>query len=297
MLPGVTVEARAERPAGAARHDDGRQRRVPGCRRCRRATYTLTFRARWACRTSPARPRSSSRRTRSSTPRSDLQGVTESRRGHRDREPHREGHGDRQERLVEHADHVAAGRPGVSRPPQADSRRPVHAGQRPRPERGRQRPGQRLQLRRCERDAALSSARSRPNPRRTTSRRSRRSGPAPGRVDFDRAGGFSIDTISKSGTNRYAGEVSLPVPDRRHGRRHSTERQRVALRAGSQLARRQRRRPRPAEPALLLRVVLPLPEDTRENRANQLRRAAAVRAGAETRASARSRSRRRARCS
>ena len=28
-------------------------------------------------------------------------------------------------------------------------------------------------------------------------------------VDFDRAGGFSIDTISKSGTNRYAGEVSF----------------------------------------------------------------------------------------
>jgi hypothetical protein len=27
-------------------------------------------------------------------------------------------------------------------------------------------------------------------------------------VDFDRSGGFSIDTISKSGTNRYAGEVS-----------------------------------------------------------------------------------------
>ncbi len=28
-------------------------------------------------------------------------------------------------------------------------------------------------------------------------------------VDYDRAGGFSIDTISKSGTNRYAGEVSF----------------------------------------------------------------------------------------
>ncbi len=27
-------------------------------------------------------------------------------------------------------------------------------------------------------------------------------------VDFDRSGGFSIDTISKSGTNRYAGEIS-----------------------------------------------------------------------------------------
>jgi hypothetical protein len=28
-------------------------------------------------------------------------------------------------------------------------------------------------------------------------------------IDFDRSGGFSIDTISKSGTNRYAGEVSF----------------------------------------------------------------------------------------
>ena len=30
-------------------------------------------------------------------------------------------------------------------------------------------------------------------------------------VDFDRAGGFSIDTISKSGTNRYSGEISYQV--------------------------------------------------------------------------------------
>ena len=32
-------------------------------------------------------------------------------------------------------------------------------------------------------------------------------------VDFDRSGGFSIDSVSKSGTNRYAGEVELPVPE------------------------------------------------------------------------------------
>ena len=32
-------------------------------------------------------------------------------------------------------------------------------------------------------------------------------------VDFDRAGGFSIDSVSKSGTNRYAGEISYQIQD------------------------------------------------------------------------------------
>jgi Carboxypeptidase regulatory-like domain len=32
-------------------------------------------------------------------------------------------------------------------------------------------------------------------------------------VDFDRSGGFSIDTISKSGTNRFAGELSYQFQD------------------------------------------------------------------------------------
>ena len=30
-------------------------------------------------------------------------------------------------------------------------------------------------------------------------------------VDFDRSGGFSIDSVSKSGANRYAGEISFQV--------------------------------------------------------------------------------------
>ena len=59
-----------------------------------------------------------------------------------------------QERRLERADHGAAGRPGVPRSRQADSRRAVHAGPDPRPERGRQRPGQRLPVRRRQRDAA-----------------------------------------------------------------------------------------------------------------------------------------------
>ena len=45
------------------------------------------------------------------------------------------------------------------------------AGRSARPERRRQRPGQRLQVRRRQRDAAALSARCRPSRRRTTSRR------------------------------------------------------------------------------------------------------------------------------
>ena len=34
-------------------------------------------------------------------------------------------------------------------------------------------------------------------------------------VDFDRSGGFSIDSVSKSGTNRYAGELSWQLMNHR----------------------------------------------------------------------------------
>ena len=33
-------------------------------------------------------------------------------------------------------------------------------------------------------------------------------------VDFDRAGGFTVDSVSRSGTNRFQGDVQLPVPER-----------------------------------------------------------------------------------
>ena len=63
-------------------------------------------------------------------------------------------HGDDQERDLERADQGAAGRPGIPRPHQADPGRAVHAGHDARTERRRQRPGQRLSVRRRQRDAA-----------------------------------------------------------------------------------------------------------------------------------------------
>ena len=36
-------------------------------------------------------------------------------------------------------------------------------------------------------------------------------------VDFDRSGGFTIDSVSKSGTNRYTGELTLAGDDAGHG--------------------------------------------------------------------------------
>ena len=57
-----------------------------------------------------------------------------------------------QKRLVVRPDQGTAGRPGIPRPDQTHSRRAVHAGRRARPERGRQRPGQRLPIRRRQRD-------------------------------------------------------------------------------------------------------------------------------------------------
>ena len=41
-------------------------------------------------------------------------------------------------------------------------------------------------------------------------------------VDFDRSGGFAVDSVSKSGTSRLAGQVSYPVPEPDRWRRTST---------------------------------------------------------------------------
>ena len=94
-------------------------------------------------------------------------------------------------------------------------------------------------------------------------------------VDFDRSGGFSIDSVSKSGTSRYSGQFSYQF---------QTENMAADLTSGAQsrfqsdrqLARRQRRRANPHRQAVLLRLVLPAdrqPEQPRES----LRRPAVVR--------------------
>ena len=61
-------------------------------------------------------------------------------------------------------------------------------------------------------------------------------------VDFDRSGGFSIDSVSKSGREPVRRRGQLSVPDAGHDRRPD-ERRAVALRRRPQLAHRQRRRP------------------------------------------------------
>ena len=122
---------------------------------------------------------------------------------------HRARFGVAQERRVERADHVAAGRAGISRSAQADSRRAVLAG------RGRagRAPAAAARTTSTTSTASTSrcrcSARSPPSPRRTTSRRSPPIRGGARAVDFDRSGGFTIDSVSKSGTNRFTGELSL----------------------------------------------------------------------------------------
>ena len=159
-----------------------------------------------------------------------------------DHPAHREGLDRAQERRQQPDDRVAAGRPAVPRPGQADPRRAVHRGQRARPERGRQRPGQRLQVRRRQRHAAAV----RHAVGRAGLARHRRGDHHQGR----RQGGglrsrgrlqHRLDQQVRDVEVRGVGPV--PVPGRVDGGR-SSERRRVVLRAEPGLAHRQHRRSR-----------------------------------------------------
>ena len=60
-------------------------------------------------------------------------------------------------------------------------------------------------------------------------------------IDFDRSGGFTIDSVSKSGTSRFGGHGQLPAAEPRYVRR-SEERHAVEIRAGSELVECELRR-------------------------------------------------------
>ena len=75
-------------------------------------------------------------------------------------------------------------------------------------------------------------------------------------VDFDRAGGFWIDSVSKSGTSDFHGEVQLPVPEREHVRRLE-QRHPVPVRAGPKLVEREPGGPDSHGSPLFLRFLLP----------------------------------------
>lgn len=86
-------------------------------------------------------------------------------------------------------------------------------------------------------------------------------------VDFERAGGFSIDSVSKSGTNRFAGQVSFQLQDSgmvaevdpRQTSRYDQDRQWLTLNAGG-----------PAIPnRLFFYGSYYRPETTRENASNR----------------------------
>ena len=193
--------------------------------------------------------------------------------------------GDDQERRRRTRRSGAAGRPGVSRPGQADSRRAVHAGQRARPERRRQRPGQRLPVRRRQRHAAAV---------RHALGRALVARHRAGDDDQGRRARGRLRSLRRL-LDRHGQQVrheplrrrgQLPVPERQHDRRRSTSGSASRYEQDRSWLDGKRRRPGPAEPALLLRLVLPAGEHAREPR-QPLRRAAADTSARATRASAR----------
>ena len=253
-FPASTVEARSEVLPGAARDGDRRQRGLPAAGAAARQLHA-EVRALGHAERRRARRRCSWRRTPSPNARSGPGSrrrstvVAESSLIDKDVGHDRERHHQQRDRR-------AAGRPGVPRPAEADPRRAVQPGPGARPERRRQRPGQRLPVRRRQRHAAaLRHALGRARLARHR-RRSRSSRAARDAVDFDRAGGFSIDSVSKSGTSQFHGQLSFQFQGNAMAADLDT-RQPVALRGGPHLDDGQPRRPDPAGEALLLRLVLP----------------------------------------
>ena len=104
-------------------------------------------------------------------------------------------------------------------------------------------------------------------------------------VDFDRAGGFTVDSVSKSGTNRYSGQVSYQFQNSRHGGRRARAGSALEVRAGPDAGYGQPRRAGHPEQAVLLRVVLPARRETATTRRTCTASCPTTRASA-TRASA-----------
>ena len=73
-------------------------------------------------------------------------------------------------------------------------------------------------------------------------------------VDFERAGGFSVDSVSKSGTNAFHGGISYQM-QQSGWTEDLTSGSLSRYDAGSELAHHERGRPGDQEQGLLLRVV------------------------------------------
>ena len=148
-----------------------------------------------------------------------------------------------------------------------------------RAERRRQRPGQRLPVRRRQRDAAAVRhalrrarlARHRPGHGRSRAAPGRWTSTAPAASRSTRSA--SRARASSTARSSYQFQSDAMAADLDSGSL-------VAVRAGPRLAHRQPRRPDPQGPPLLLRLLLP-PDETRDNRVQPLRRAARLREHAQ----------------
>ena len=99
-------------------------------------------------------------------------------------------------------------------------------------------------------------------------------------VDFDRAGGFAIDSVSKSGTNQFTGEVSYQFQNAGMSA-DAHERRRVPLRADRNWIDRATSAARSSPTSLFFYGSYYRPENQRDNRGEHLRRAAGVREHAQ----------------
>jgi hypothetical protein len=140
----------------------------------------------------------------------------------------------------ERADHARAGRPGIPRPDQADPGRAVHAGPTRGPSSGSSGQDNVYKFDGVNVTLPLFGTLSAEPASHDIAQVTVIKGGAKA-MDFIRAGGFAIDSVSKSGTSRYAGELSFQLQS--HNMSAGSNNGAVALRAEPQLDRRQRRRP------------------------------------------------------
>ena len=241
------------------------------CRRCRRATYTVTFTLA-GMQTVTRQGRGPARRDTAGDATLGVAGVSESGDRHR-----------RSRALIDKAsaaitsgisnDQISepAGRHGVSRPDQADPRRAVHAG----PVRG---PSAGAAARTTSTSSTAStsrcrcSARCRRSPRRTTSRRSRSSRAARKAIDFNRAGGFDDRLGQQVGHQHVHRPGRLPLPERTACRRSSTTAARRAYDQDRGWTDLERRRPDRARTTSSSTARTTGPTVTAQQRVDRLRR-------------------------
>ncbi len=252
VLPGVTVEARSDvlpGPRVTVTESDGNYQLPalpPG-------TYTVTYTLQ-GMQTVTRQVTVSLNQITTSDASLNVGGVAESVPGDGDDDLRGSDVGGADERHVQRRTGQAAHRNAVPRSRQQHSRRAVHAAAGARPERRRQRPEQRLQLRRRQRDdAALRHAVGRA---RLAGRRGVHGREGGRHGDRLQSRGRVLDQHDQQvGDEPVSRRGELPLPAGGHVRR-AEQRQPLGVRREPRLHQRQRRRADHQGQGVLLRLVL-----------------------------------------